>query len=140
EHDVDFYGGSVGGEDVPGVGGDDVGGDEVELSGKVGAVVGGDVAFERASALMGGGFDLDAEEASVAFESEVVGSGVSPGLGEHEAEFGGAGHEAKLDPFASKLAGFEGGAFWSFDGCCGACLVWHGLVWHGLVWHGWVSG
>ncbi len=55
EHDVDLSGGDVGGEDVPGVGGDHKRGDEVELSGKVGALVGGDVAFERASALVGGG-------------------------------------------------------------------------------------
>ncbi len=73
------------------------------------------------------GFDLDAEEASVALESEVVGSGVSPGLGEHDAEFGGAGHEAKLDPLASKLAGFEGGPFWGCSDCGGTVLVRHGL-------------
>lgn len=35
--------------------------------------------------------------------SDVVGQGVSPGTDESEAEFGGAGHEKKLGPFALKF-------------------------------------
>ena len=51
-----------------------------------------------------GGFDLDAEDAAVVFDHEIVAGGVSPGLGDHEAVFGGASHETKLGPFAAEFA------------------------------------
>jgi hypothetical protein len=54
-----------------------------------------------------GGFDLDAEDASVVFEHEVVGSGVSPGFGQHETVFGSAGHEAEFGPFSAEFAVFD---------------------------------
>jgi len=95
--------GGVDGEDVPGVGGDDVGGDEIELVGLVGDVAGADGADIGMLALVLGAFDLDAEEVSGGFDGEVVGGVVSPGLGDAESEFGGAGHEAQLGPLAARL-------------------------------------
>jgi hypothetical protein len=53
------------GEDVPGVGGDDEGGDEVDLGRGVGAAVAGEGADVGAASLLDGAFDLDADEASV---------------------------------------------------------------------------
>jgi len=96
------------GEDVPGVGGDDVGGDdvggdEVELRGAVGDVGGADGADVGVLAFADGAFDLDAAEASAVVGGEVVGGGVSPGLGDAEAEFGGAGHETQFGPLSTRL-------------------------------------
>ena len=48
-----------------------------------------------------GAFDLDADEASAVREGEIEGGGVSPWLGDDEAEFGGTGHETEFGPFAS---------------------------------------
>jgi len=81
------------GEDVEGVGGDDVGGEEVDLGGGVGDAVVVEVAFVGVAAVEDGAFDLDAEEVSVAVPSaavrslragydEVVGGAVAAGLGE----------------------------------------------------------
>jgi hypothetical protein len=91
------------GDDVPGVGGNYVGGDEVETGAGVGRAVGSDVAFIRMSALVAGAFDLDAEEASVVFDGEIVGRHVSPGLGDAEAVLGGASHETQFGPFAPRF-------------------------------------
>jgi len=91
-------------DDVPDVGGNDERGDEVQLIFGVGHTVGGDVAFIGIASFVAGAFDLDAEDASVVFEHEVVGSGVSPRFGEHEAVFGGAGHEAEFGPFSAEFA------------------------------------
>jgi len=88
-------------EDVPGVGGDDVGGDEIDVGGGVGVSVGVEVAFVGVAATAEGGLDLDAVEVSAMLDGKVVGSVISPGLGDAEREFGGAGHEEKLGPFAS---------------------------------------
>ena len=63
-------------EDVPGVGGDYVGGDEVDAGGGVGDSVGGDVAFVGVAALVQRAFDLDADEVSVVVDGEVVGGSV----------------------------------------------------------------
>ena len=51
-----------------------------------------------------GGFDLDAEDAAVVFDHQIVAGGVSPGLGDHDAVFGDASHETKLGPFATEFA------------------------------------
>jgi hypothetical protein len=91
------------GDDVPGVGGNYVGGDEVETGAGIRGAVGSDVAFIRMSALVAGAFDLDAEEASIVFDGEIVGRHVSPGLGDAEAVLGGASHEAHLGPFAPRF-------------------------------------
>jgi len=88
---------------VPGVGFDYVGGDEVDLARGVGEFVVGDVALVRASAFVFGAFDLDAEEASVVLDGEVVAGHVSPGLGDAESVLGGAGHETEFGPFAPEL-------------------------------------
>ena len=101
--DLSLSVGGADGDDVPGVGGNDVGGDEVEASAGVGRAVGSDVAFIGMSALVAGAFDLDAEEASVVFDGEIVGRHVSPGLGDAEAVLGGASHEAQFGPFAPRF-------------------------------------
>jgi hypothetical protein len=103
EHYVDsaFQGG--GGNDVPDVGFDYVGGDEVDLVLGVGDAVVGDVAFVGASAFVFGAFDLDAEEVAVVFDGEVVAGHVSPGLGDAESVLGGAGHEAQFGPLAPEF-------------------------------------
>ena len=59
------------------------------------------MAFVGVAALAGGAFDLDAEEASVVVDGEVVGSGVSPGFGDAESLLGGAGHEAHFGPLSA---------------------------------------
>lgn len=102
------------GEDVPGVGGDYVGGDEIDLVGAVGDSVGGDAAAVGVPAFLLGTFHLDAAEAAAVVGGEVVGGGVSPRLGDAEAEFGGAGHETKFGPLA---AGFGVGNVHPF--------IWH---------------
>jgi len=114
EEDFGLVGDFLDGDDVPGVGGDYVGGDEVDLVGAVGDSVGGDAAAVGVPAVLLGAFDLDAAEAGAVFGGEVVGRGVAPGLGDAEAEFGGAGHETELRPLA---AGF------------GVADV-HSFIWH----------
>jgi hypothetical protein len=121
------------GEDVEDVGGDDVGGEEVDLVGSVEVVVGGEAAGVGVVAFVEGAFDLDAEEAgpSVAVRSlragslvggrilrtgvlgggrglgagdeEVVGGAFSAGAGEDEAEFGGAELETEFGPLSATL-------------------------------------
>jgi len=127
-------------EDVPDLGWDDVGGDEVDHALAVGDSVGIDVALVGSVAVeAASGFDLDAEEAGAgAFalchrktvvehcstrrarapvatqfvvgiygplfvsynDGDVIRGAVSPGTEDGESEFGGAGHEEKLDPLA----------------------------------------
>ena len=65
------------------------------------AQVGNEVARLQVAGLEGGGFDLDADEASAEIEDDVVWGGVAARLGDLEAEFGGFGHETKLGPLAS---------------------------------------
>src|ERR1700690_1776335 len=82
EHYVDSAFQGCGRNDVPDIGFDYVGGDEVYLVAGVGDAVVGDVAFVGASAFIFGALDLDAEEAAVVFDGEVVAGHVSPGLGD----------------------------------------------------------
>ncbi len=103
------------GDDVPELGGDNISGDEVEVVKPVGNAVRINVAFVSAGAVAAsGGLDLDAEEVGTlaAFvgggflrsdQTDVVRGRVSPGTDDGETEFGGAGHEEKLGPFALKL-------------------------------------
>jgi hypothetical protein len=88
---------------VPGVGFDYVGSYEVYLGGGVGEFVVGYVALVGASAFVFGALDLDAEEAAVVFDGEVVAGHVSPGLGDAESVLGGAGHETQFGPLAPEL-------------------------------------
>jgi len=100
------------GEDVPDVDGDDVGGEEVDLRGGVrGAVVVEAAAIGFFLAALQGAFDLDAEEVAEVVDGEVVGSGVSPGLGENEAELGGALHETEFGPLSAEFGEQDVGAF-----------------------------
>ena len=103
--------GSYGGDwdYVPGVGWDYVGSYEVQTVFGIGHSVGGYVTFETVVAAAFGGFDLNAEDASVVFDHEIVGSGVSPGLGDHESVLGGAGHETEFGPLSAEFVGFEVG-------------------------------
>ena len=92
-----------GGDYVPGVGFDYVGGYEVYLGRGVGEFVVGYVALVGASAFVFCAFDLDAEEAAVVFDGEVVAGHVSPGLGDAESVLGGAGHETQFGPLAAEF-------------------------------------
>ncbi len=103
------------GDDVPELGGNDISGDEVEVMESVGNAVRINVAFVGAGAVAASsGLDLNAEEvgALAAFvgggflrsdQADVVRGGVSPGTDDGETEFGGAGHEEELGPFALKF-------------------------------------
>ncbi len=82
EEDVGLVVGGGEGEDVEDVGWDDVGGEEVDLVGGVGDAVVVEVAFVGVAAVVDGALDLDAEEAAVVVDYEVVGGVVSVGLGE----------------------------------------------------------
>jgi len=90
-------------EDVPGVGGDHVGGDEVDLVAGIWDVVGGEVAAVGVPSLGLGAFDLHANEAALVLDGEIVWGVVAPGFGDAQAEFGGAGHEAQFYPLAARL-------------------------------------
>ncbi len=121
EEDVGLGVGGGEGEDVPGVGGDYVGGEEVDFVGGVGdAVVVEAAAVGIFFAALEGAFDLDAKEVAAVIDGDVVGGVVSPGAGEDEAEFGGAEHEVQLGPFAAELVvwnvgvGHEGSFLSSF--------------------------
>jgi hypothetical protein len=103
EKDLSLSVGGANRDDVPGVGGDDIGGDEVEAVAGIRRAVGSDVAFIRMSALVAGAFDLDAEKASVMLDGEIVGRHVSPGLGNAKAVLGGSGHKTGLGPFAPRF-------------------------------------
>ena len=95
--------GGADGEDVPGVGGDDEGGEEVELVGAVDDVAGADGADVGVVALVEGAFDLDAAKEAVVVGGDVVGGGFSPGLVAAEAALGGALHEAEFGPLSAEF-------------------------------------
>ena len=96
------------GEDVPGVGGDDVSGNEVDLLGSVGDAIGGEAAAVRIPALLDGALDLDAAETSAMFDDDVIGRAIAPRLGGTESECDGAGHEAQFGPLAAHLGVADG--------------------------------
>jgi hypothetical protein len=103
EEDVGLGVGGGEGEDVEGVGRDDVCGEEVDLVGSVGDAVVVEVTFVRIAAVEHGALDLDAEEVAEVVDGEVVGGTVSAGLGEDESEFGGAELEAEFGPFSAEF-------------------------------------
>ena len=105
-------------------------GEEVDLVGAVGDVRWREVADVGVVAVENGAFDLDAGEVAVVFEGEIEGGIVSPGLGDDEAEFGGAGHETELCPLAARLGvadvhtwifqlGARGDGFWGIKNAAG---------------------
>jgi hypothetical protein len=91
------------GEDVPGVSRNNVCGDEIDLVRGVRAAAVADRANVGVQPLLAGAFHLYSEEASIVFDGDVVGSTISPGLGDAEAEFAGAGHEAQFGPLSARL-------------------------------------
>lgn len=127
-------------EDEPGIFGDDVGGDEIDFGELVGdgasvdAAVGVDVV--EAVEQLGGGFDLDADEARAGaierqgprlrslsllggddgwemggVEDDVVAFAIAEGLGDAEAVAGGGEGEGELGDFSAAFGGefaFEG--------------------------------
>jgi hypothetical protein len=95
--------GGADGEDVPGVGGDDEGGEEVELVGAVDDVAGADGADVGIAAFIGGAFDLDAAEEALVVGGDVVGRGFSPRLVDAEALFQGALEEAEFGPLSAEF-------------------------------------
>ena len=103
EHYVNSAFEGCGGDYVPDVGFDCVGGYEVYLILGVGDAVVGYVAFVGASAFVFCALDLDAEEVAIVFDGEVVAGHVSPGLGDAESVLGGAGHETQFGPLAPEL-------------------------------------
>jgi hypothetical protein len=110
-------------DDVPGVFGDDVGGEEVDFAGKVrdGASVGTAVGVDAIESVaeLGGTFDLDAPEwrgrigrariglpAKVAgVDNDVVAFAVAVGLADSEAEFVGLEGEGDFGEFSKALGG-----------------------------------
>jgi hypothetical protein len=116
EEDVGLGVGGGEGEDVEGIGGNDVGGEEVDLGGGVGDAVVVEVTFVGVAAVEDGAFDLDAEEVAEVVDGEVVGGTVSAGLGEDESEFGGAELETEFGPFSAEFGMRDVGAF--------------GAIWH----------
>ena len=92
-------------DDVPEVFGDDVNCDEIEVSALIAAAGGADVALVASFGAAGsGGFNLHADEAAVDFDDGVVAGGVSPGMENLEAVFGGGGDELQFGPLAPALA------------------------------------
>jgi len=110
QEDVGLAVGGADGEDVPGVGGDDQGRDDVDVTRGVGDSVGVEVAFVGVAAVEDGAFDLDAEETSAMVGGDVVGRTVSPGLGDTESELDGPGDEAKFGPFSTLFGVTDGHA------------------------------
>ncbi len=110
QEDVGLGVGGFDGEDIPSVGGDDIGGDEVDVTGRVRNSVGVEVAFVGVAAMEDGAFDLDAAEASAVVDDEVVGGGVSPRLGDAESELDGASRETEFGPFAALFGVTDGKA------------------------------
>ena len=90
-------------QDVPGVGGNDVGREEVQTITRVWEAVRGEVAFVGVTSFVLGAFDLDAQEASAVLDGEVVGRSVPEGAGDDEAMLGGLGHEQHFGPFAAQF-------------------------------------
>ncbi len=118
EDDGGLVVGGADGEDVPGVGGDDEGGEEVELVGAVDDVAGADGADVGIVALVEGAFDLHAAKEAAVIGSDVVGGGFSPGLVAAEAALGGALHETEFGPLSAELGVLDVGE-----------AIWHGDSW-----------
>jgi hypothetical protein len=95
------------GEDIPDVERDDVGDEKVDVRGRVNGAALTDgicrAGFVGAGAETVGGFDLDAEKAAAVVENEVVALGVSPGLGDAEAERAGFVEEGGFGALSGAL-------------------------------------
>jgi len=114
---VDYVGD---GEDVPGVGGDDVGDEGVNVFWSVGkfgfapefaSIDGADgLDVVSAGAERGGAFYLDTPEARAVVENEVVALAVGPGFGDSESQAGGFEEEGGF----GKVSGLGGVAVCGF--------------------------
>jgi hypothetical protein len=95
--------GGADGEDVPGVGGDDEGGEEVELVGAVDDVAGADGTDVGVAALVDSALHLNTAEEAVVVGGDVVGGGFSPGLVAAESALAGALHETEFGPLSAEF-------------------------------------
>ena len=100
-----FAVGEFDGHDVPEIEGDDVGDDGVHFAGgeRDHLFFDVNVGVDGVSAmgLIFGRADLNAPEANAGVEDEVVAVGVSPGLGDAEAEADGLAHEGEFSEFSA---------------------------------------
>ncbi|MGA7503546.1 MAG: hypothetical protein WBW57_05405, partial [Candidatus Sulfotelmatobacter sp.] len=110
EDDGGLVVGGADGEDIPEVGGDYVGGEEIQLVWRVDDVAGADGADVGVAALVEGAFDLDAAEEALVVGGYVVGSGFSPGFGDAESLLDGALHETEFGPLSATLGVRDVGA------------------------------
>lgn len=94
----------VGGNDVPNVLGNDVGGDKIEDVPNIGAVSTAHGAGITVAILVGGRFHLHASELATVPDDEVETCHLSPGFINLQAMFGGSGHETHLGPLAAQFA------------------------------------
>jgi hypothetical protein len=87
EHVAFGFEDDAGGEDVPDIFGDDVGGEEVDGAGGVtrAVAVGSEGAEVSVAEAVAGGLHLYAEKVAAVFDADVVGGGISPGLGDFES-------------------------------------------------------
>jgi len=95
-------------DDVPGIVGDDVGGEEIDVVGGVEAAsvaVASNAKIDEVSATMRGegGFDLDAEQAVSAGDYEIESKAVAVGLADAESEASGFKYEDEFGEFAFAL-------------------------------------
>jgi hypothetical protein len=91
-------------DQIPGVHGYDVGGEQVELFERVVAllqVVGLELAEISCAYPVGCGLDLDAKEVGAVLDADVVGARVSPGLADGEMAQCGLRHELQFHPLAA---------------------------------------
>lgn len=97
-------------EQVPGVFGDHVGGEQVDLIERVvvlALVIGRELTTVSRPAPLARGLDLHAEIVAFVLDADVVGQYVSPRLADGEAALRGRGHELQLDPFSALLEAGE---------------------------------
>jgi len=102
-----FHGSEGGdGDDVPGVVGNDVGSEEVEVAGGVGGLAAMAAAGADAIGVAlgdGNGLDLDAAEDAAGIDNEVVEGGVAVGFGDGEAQACGLMEESQFGEFSLAL-------------------------------------
>ena len=91
------------GNDVPEILWQDVNHEKIEGVFGIGPMASLDGAGITAAVKKLSGLDLDAPEAAVVLDNEVILGGVSPRLGYVKAVFCGGGHETQLNPLAAPL-------------------------------------
>src|SRR5579864_9001044 len=126
------------GQDIPGVNGNDVGYEDVNVFGGVGdfalavdAIDGLDIVAAGAENF--GALQLNAPEAGTGGNDEVIAFAVSPGLGDTEAQSFYLEHEGGFGDFSHAL-GVAADGFWSgrFGGF--GCWLHHGIFGNLSVW------